>query len=66
MTRRERRGFNQNRMRFIWKSVKNFYEIAVDAYEFSDLCVSFYYDTASANVDMGEYKKIVKVVGKCR
>ena len=66
MTRRERRGFTQNRMRFIWKSVKDFYEIAEDYDQFTDLCLGFYYDTASANVEMQEYMKIVKVVNKCR
>ena len=66
MTRRERRGFTQNRMRFIWKQVKSFFELASDYDEFTELCLGFYYDNASSTVDMDEYRKIVSAVNKSR
>ena len=66
MTRRMKRGYKQNRMRHIWKSVKSFYEIAKDYSVFTELCCSFFYDTASADVDMPEYLNIIKAVGACR
>lgn len=66
MGRHMKRGYKQNRMRFIWKSIKRFYEIADDYNEFTDLCCGFYYDTASADVDMPKFLNIVKAVGACR
>lgn len=66
MTRRMKRGYKQNRMRNIWKSIKQFYKIAADYNEFTELCCGFYYDTASADVDMPEFMRIVKAVGACR
>lgn len=66
MSRHMKRGYKQNRMRHIWKSIKAFYNIAEDHDEFTDLCCSFYYDTASSDVDMPEFLHIVKTVGACR
>lgn len=66
MTRFMRRGRKQNRIRYIWKSVKRFYQIAEDYNEFTDLCCSFYYSTASSVLDMSKFLKLVKAVGDCR
>lgn len=53
-------------MRFIWKQVKSFFELASDYDEFTELCLGFYYDNASSTVDMDEYRKIVSAVNKSR
>lgn len=66
MSRRMKRGYKQNRMRNIWKTIKKFYELADGDNEFSELCFGFYYDTASSDVDMPEYLNIVKAVKACR
>lgn len=66
MSRFMKRGYKQNRMRHIWKSIKQYYEIAEDYNEFTELCCCFYYSDASADVDMPEFMNIVKAVGACR
>ena len=67
MPRFMKRGFKQNRMRHIWKSIKAFYEIAEDYNEFTALCCNLYYSSASADVeDMQEFLRIVKAVVACQ
>ena len=66
MARFMKRGYKQNRMRNIWKSIKKFYEIAEDYNEFTELCLNLYYSEASADVEMPEFMRIVKAVGECR
>lgn len=66
MARFMKRGYKQNRLRHIWKSVKSFYELAEDYSEFSDLCCSLYYSDASSEMEMPEFLKVVKAVGACR
>lgn len=67
MSRFMKRGFKQNRMRNIWKSIKTFYEISETEQEFFDLCENLYYSGASANVEgMQEYMRIVKAVVACQ
>lgn len=66
MARFMKRGYKQNRMRNIWKSIKACYEIADDYNEFTELCMCLYYSEASSDVEMPEFLKIVKAVGACR
>lgn len=67
MSRHMKRGYKQNHMRHIWKTIKKFYEIANDYNEFTDLCYSFYYSDASKDVDgYQEYLRIIRAVGACR
>ena len=66
MSRFTKRGYKQNRMRHIWKTIKENFEIAKDYDEFTELCTCFYYSDASADVDMPEYLRIIKAVGACR
>lgn len=66
MSRFMKRGYRQNRMRHIWKTIKQAYEIAADYDEFTDLCICFYYSDASKDVDMPKFLRIVKAVGACR
>jgi hypothetical protein len=62
-----KRGYKQNRMRSIWKSIKTFYEIAENETEFYTLCENLYYSGASADVEgMQEYIRIVKAVVACQ
>jgi hypothetical protein len=60
-----KRGYKQNRLRNIWKSIKRFYEIADDYNEFTELCCSLYYSSASADVEMPEFLRMVKAVKAC-
>lgn len=66
MSRHMKRGIKQNRMRNIWKSIKQFYELADDYDEFTDLCISYYYSDASEFFEMPEYLKVIKAVNACR
>lgn len=66
MKRFMKRGYKQNRMRHIWKTIREFYKIA-DGYDnFTELCCNFYYSDASSDVDMPMYLNIIKTVGSCR
>lgn len=67
MSRFMNRGYKQNRMRSIWKSIKTFYEISENENEFLNLCENLYYSGASADVeDMQEYMRIVESVVACQ
>lgn len=66
MKRFMKRDMKQNRMRHIWKSVKNFYNMAENYSDFTELALGFYYDDASSEVDMNQYMKIVKTVKACQ
>lgn len=67
MTRFMKRGYKQNRMRNIWKSIKTFYEISENETEFYNLCENLYYSGASADTDnMQQYMRIVEAVKACQ
>lgn len=65
MSRFMRRGYTQNRIRNIWKSVKYFYSVAEDYDEFTSLCSGLYYSSASADLDMEQYLRLIKAVKAC-
>jgi len=57
-----KRGYKQNRMRNIWKSIKQFRQIAESDAEFFDLCENLYYSDASKDVEMLEFMRIMQAV----
>lgn len=67
MSRFMKRGYKQNRMRHIWKEIKQIFEIAENDTEIANMLDCLYYSDASKDVEgMQEFQRIVKAVGACR